>query len=564
MKNMLVQLNISNFAIIKHLDIAFRPGLNIISGETGAGKSIIINAMNLILGERASADLIRTGATEARVDALFSIPRKGPISTVLMNFDIPFDGELLIRRSLFRAGRNSISINGSIATLQMLSTLGDLLISISGQHEHQRLLKQDHHLAILDDFGGLASARQAMAAVFSDHQALLGKIQLLKGEITKVQERQELARFQMAEIEGARILEDEDVSLAGEKSRLENAEELLESVSSVYQRLYEMEDSILSSLFECARRLEKAARIDERLKDIAEAISRSRIRLEDHAMSLRDIQGTIEMDPRRLEVVQERLELLTRLKRKYGPSLAEVLAFREGLTTAMEDLDEKRHRLADLEEQLATVEKEMTAVALDLSTKRGKVAAALEQEMEKELGDLSMPDTLFRVQFRDGDGPLPGPQEILSLIRSDGFDQVEFMLSPNVGEPLKPLVKIASGGELSRIMLALKSILARSGSVEAVIFDEVDAGIGGATAQVVGEKLEALAGFHQILCITHLPQIASKAQTHFQVRKQVIDGRTQTLIAELTDKERVEEIARLLAGREITPQALAHAREMMG
>ncbi|MFZ0448086.1 MAG: DNA repair protein RecN [Desulfatiglandaceae bacterium] len=560
---MLLQLNISDFALIKHLDIAFQPGLNIISGETGAGKSIIINAMNLILGGRASGDLIRTGATEARVDALFSLLPEGHMAALLKKFDIPFDGELLIRRSLFRAGRNSISINGSIATLQMLSTLGDLLISISGQHEHQRLLKQDHHLSLLDDFGGLAPIRQAMAAVFNDHQAVFGKIRQLHEEITKVQERQELARFQMDEIERARILPDEDVLLDKEKKRLENAEELIETVSGVYHRLYEMEDSILSSIFECAKRLEKAAQIDDRLEEIAKAISHNRIRLEDHAMSLRDIQGTIEMDPGRLETVQERLELLTRLKRKYGPSLADVLAFREGLTTAMEDLDEKRGRLIDLEERLAFLEKEMKATALDLSAKRRKIAIGLEQEMEKELGDLSMPDTLFRVQFRNVDHPAPSPEEILPLLRSDGFDQVEFMLSPNVGEPLKPLAKIASGGELSRIMLALKSILARSGSVEAVIFDEVDAGIGGATAEVVGEKLQALARFHQILCITHLPQIASKAQTHFQVKKQVIDGRTQTLIAELTEKERVEEIARLLAGREITPQALAHAREMM-
>jgi DNA repair protein RecN (Recombination protein N) len=561
---MLVQLSISNFAIIKHLDIAFRPGLNIISGETGTGKSIIINAVNLILGGRASGDLIRTGATEARVDALFSLPPEGPTAALLKKFDIPFDRELLIRRSLFRAGRNSISINGSIATLQMLSTIGDLLISISGQHEHQRLVKQDHHLAILDDFGALTPARQAMETVFSAHQTLLGEIRHLKREIANIQERQELARFQMDEIEGARILPDEDVLLDKEKKWLENAEELLETVSGVYQRLYEMEDSILSSLFDCTKRLEKAARIDDRMGEIAKAISNSRIRLEDDAMSLRDIQGTIEMDPHRLETVQERRELLTRLKRKYGPSLADVLAFREGLTTAMEDMDEKRARLTRLEERLASLEKEMTAIALDLSAKRRETAMALEQEMEKELGDLSMPHTLFRVQFRDVDHPAPGPEEILPLLRSEGFDQVEFMLSPNVGEPLKPLAKIASGGELSRIMLALKSILARTGSVEAVIFDEVDAGIGGATAEVVGEKLESLAGFHQILCITHLPQIASKAQTHFQVKKQVIDGRTQTLISELTEKERVEEIARLLAGRDITPQALAHAREMIG
>ena len=560
---MLVQLTISNFAIIKHLDITFNPGLNILSGETGAGKSIIISAMNLVLGGRASGDLIRTGAEKARVDALFSIPPEGPLATLLRQFDLPVEEELVIKRSLFRAGRNSISINGSIATLQMLSSIGDLLISISGQHEHQRLLKQDHHLAILDDFGGLATTRREMEAVFQNHRGLLGEIGVLESEITGIKERQELTRFQMDEIESAQILPEEDVLLAGEKNRLEKAEELLETVSGVYNRLYEMEDSIISSLFECAKRMEKAAGIDERLEEISDAISQSRIKLEDHALSLREMQGGYEMDPKRLETVQERLELLTRLKRKYGPSLADVLAFRERLSSTIEDLDEKRNRLVDLEKHLSSLEKEMFVIALELSAKRKKTAALLEKEMEKELSDLSMPNTRFRVQFRDSDQAVPTPEEILPLLRSDGFDQVEFMISPNVGEPLKPLAKIASGGELSRIMLALKSILARSGSVEAVIFDEVDAGIGGATAEVVGEKLETLAGFHQILCITHLPQIASKAQTHFQVKKEVSEGRTQTLITELTDEERVEEIARLLAGREITPQAMAHAREMI-
>lgn len=560
---MLVQLTISNFAIIKHLDITFNPGLNILSGETGAGKSIIISAMNLVLGGRASGDLIRTGAEKARVDALFSIPPEGPLATLLKQFDLPVEEELVIKRSLFRAGRNSISINGSIATLQMLSSIGDLLISISGQHEHQRLLKQDHHLAILDDFGGLATTRREMEAVFQNHRGLLGEIGVLESEITGIKERQELTRFQMDEIEGAQILPEEDVLLAAEKNRLEKAEELLETVSGVYNRLYEMEDSIISSLFECAKRMEKAAGIDEHLEEISDAISQSRIKLEDHALSLREMQGGYEMDPKRLETVQERLELLTRLKRKYGPSLADVLAFRERLSSTIEDLDEKRNRLVDLEKHLSTLEKEMFVIALELSAKRKKTAALLEKEMEKELSDLSMPNTRFRVQFRDSDQAVPTPEEILPLLRSDGFDQVEFMISPNVGEPLKPLAKIASGGELSRIMLALKSILARSGSVEAVIFDEVDAGIGGATAEVVGEKLETLAGFHQILCITHLPQIASKAQTHFQVKKEVSEGRTQTLITELTDEERVEEIARLLAGREITPQAMAHAREMI-
>lgn len=559
---MLVRLNISNFAIIRHLDIAFKPGLNILSGETGAGKSIIINAMNLILGGRASGDLIRTGCQEARVEVLFSLPAKGAVRNLLAHLDIPFDGELLIRRSLLREGKNRISINGTIATLQMLGSLGDLLISISGQHEHQRLLKQDHHLSILDDFGGLAGTRQAMAAAFNEYQSLREAIDRLGMEIAKVQDRQELSRFQIEEIQGARIGLDEDASLAREKKRLENAGELLETVSEAYRDLYDGEHSVVSALFDCGRRLEKAARIDDRLSEIARTLSESRIGLEDAAMSLRDLSGTMDVDPSRLETVQERIEVLNRLKRKYGPTLGDVLAFCETLSTTMDDLDAKKEAMAGLEDRLAYLGEKMTAAARALSQERKQAAQALEKAVEKELAELNMPSTLFRAQFQNQASLTR--EEILPMIRGDGFDQVEFMLSPNVGEALKPLAKIASGGELSRIMLALKSMVARSASVETVIFDEVDAGIGGATADVVGDKLAALAQFHQILCITHLPQIASKAQTHFRVKKAVVDGRTQTSISELTEQERVEEIARLLAGREITPQALAHAREMVG
>jgi DNA repair protein RecN (Recombination protein N) len=546
---MLVRLTISNFAIIAHLDISFRAGLNIISGETGAGKSIIINAMNLILGGRASGDLIRTGCPEAKVEALFSIPSPGYLGELLRDLDIPFEGELVIRRSLHREGRNRISINGTMATLQMLSGLGDLLISISGQHEHQRLLLQDSHLSILDEFGGLVADREAVTAAFNRRQALHEEIQELGREIAEMRDKQELGRFQRDEIDGARIQEDEDASLT--------------TISQSYHDLYESDQSLLSGLFDCTKRLEKAARIDDRLGDIARTLAECRIVLEEAAMSLRDLQGTVELDPRRLEEVRERLEVLNRLKRKYGPTLADVLAFREKTETAMDEQNEKVERKLELENRLSSLEVELLDVARVLSDKRKKAAQQLEKAVEKELNDLNMPHTRFRVAFLDAKERNQSAPEDLSLLRSDGLDQVEFLLSPNVGEDLKPLAKIASGGELSRIMLALKSILARSASVETIIFDEVDAGIGGATAEVVGEKLAGLARFHQILCITHLPQIASKARTHFQVRKNVVDGRTQTFISELDENERVEEIARLLAGRKITPQALAHAREMV-
>lgn len=561
---MLTRLTISNFAIIKHLDISFQSGLNILSGETGAGKSIIINAMNLIMGSRASADLIRTGCDEAVVEALFPLPASGHLVELLQDLAIPFDNELLIRRSLHREGRNRISINGTMATLQMLSSLGDHLISISGQHEHQRLLRQDHHLAILDEFGALLPARQAFAGLFNRHQSLREEIQVIERHIAEMQDKQELARFQREEIDGARIEEHEDESLTKEKALLEHAEQLLTTVSETYQQLYENDHSLLSGLFDCTKRLEKAAQIDERLGDMARTITESRLVLEETAMSLREIQATIEMDPQRLEAVQERLEILNRLKRKYGPTLPDVLAFREKIATVLDEQNEKAERKRELQSRLSSLEEELLEAAHLLSAKRKEAARRLEKEVENELHDLNMPNTRFRVAFLDQKEQAPDIREALSMLRSEGLDQVEFLLAPNVGEDLKPLAKIASGGELSRIMLALKSILARGGSVESVIFDEVDAGIGGATAEVLGEKLEALARFHQILCITHLPQIASKAHTHYQVRKNVVDGRTESSILELDEKERIEEIARLLAGRKITPQALAHAREMVG
>lgn len=563
MESMLSRLTIANFAIIKHLDISFQPGLNILSGETGAGKSIIINAMNLILGSRASGDLIRTGSDEATVEALFTLPPSGDLALLLQELAIPFDGELLIRRSLHREGRNRITINGTIATLQMLASLGDHLVSISGQHEHQRLLRQDNHLSILDEFGGLAGDREAFSELFTTCQSLRAELGVLEREIAEMKDKQELARFQREEIDAARIEEGEDESLLKEKVRLEHAEHLLETVSETYQALYESDRSLLSGLFECTRRLEKAAKMDDRLEHIARTLGESRLLLEETAMSLREIRETIEMDPQRLEAVQERLEILRRLKRKYGPTLADVLAFRERIAAGMDKQHGKEEKRRELQSRLTALEEELLAAALSLSKRRKKAARHLEEAVETELDDLNMPKTRFQVSFL-GREEAQDPEKSLSMVRIEGIDRVEFLLSPNVGEQLKPLAKIASGGELSRIMLALKSILAKSASVESLIFDEVDAGIGGATAEVVGEKLEALARYHQIMCITHLPQIASKAHTHYRVRKSIVDGRTESSILELDQKERVEEIARLLAGRRVTPQALAHAREMVG
>ncbi|MBW2115553.1 MAG: DNA repair protein RecN [Deltaproteobacteria bacterium] len=561
---MLVQLSISNFAIIKHLEITLRPGLNILSGETGAGKSIIINAVNLILGGRASADLIRSGCREATVEALFSFPENLILKEMLSGFGFAFDGELLIKRTIFREGRNRVLINGSMATLQMLSRLGARLISISGQHEHQLLLKSDNHLYLLDDFGGLSTERMKLGELFSSLQSLKDKIRYLEKEIQETGEKQDLSRFQIQEIERAGFTPGEDEMLAQEKSRLQHAEELLEIVTEGYQTLYERHDSVLSSVSQYTKKMDRGAEIDRRLGYIRDALTEIEVKLEDASFSLRDFQKTIHMDPHKLEEVLERLELINRLKRKYGPSLEDILQFRDKLVSRMYDLDEKRTGLDELVSKRQALEADLIKMAAALSKKRKKTKTILEKAVENELQHLHMAGTRFRVRFDEEvhDQKGRGKPEI-EKIGADGLDRVEFMISPNVGEELRPLAKIASGGELSRLMLAVKTILARTGSIETVIFDEVDSGIGGGTAEVVGKKLLSLAEYHQILCITHLPQIASQGQTHFLVIKEVVDARTQATISELDPESRVQEIARLLGGREITPSAVAHAREML-
>jgi DNA repair protein RecN (Recombination protein N) len=562
---MLVQLTISNFAIIGHLEIHFKPGLNILSGETGAGKSIIINAVNLILGGRASAELIRSGAEEARVEALFQVPLPSPVRSVLEEMDIPFHGELLIKRHLSREGRNRIVINGSMATLQMLARLGQMMISISGQHEHQLLLKPENHLSLLDDFSGLADERESLRNAFNEHQGLKEKRDTLKKEIREKEERQDLAKFQREEIEKAALRPGEDTALEAEKKRLLYAEKLLEEVREAYGSLYERDDSVLSNLSQSLRRLERGADLEERLKTIAKALASAKAEIEESAMELRELQKGIVMDPRRLEEVEERLQLLHKLKRKYGASIEEILQHKDRLAEMMGSLDQRREELGRMENRIEEAEKTLVSKAIQLSRKRRQAAGRFEESLKEELALLSLAGTRFEVQFQDSSESLKTErEELMRKLKAEGLDRVEFMLSPNVGEDLKPLSKIASGGELSRIMLAMKTILARSSSVETIVFDEVDSGIGGATAEVVGDKLRSLAGYHQILCITHLPQIASKGMTHFVVEKQVLGGRTATVISELGFEERVKEIARLLGGKKVTQKAVAHARELLG
>lgn len=560
---MLVQLTISDFAIIRHLDLALRPGLNIISGETGAGKSILIQAVNLVLGGRASGDLIRSGASEARVEALFSLPDRAALGDVLAEWDIPFEGELVIKRTLSREGRNRVQVNGTLATLQTLSRMADRLISISGQHEHQRLLRPENHLPILDAFGGLEEERFSLSAVFETVRSLRAEKARLETEIRADEERQELLRFQVREIEETHIRPDEDLTLAEERKRLQFAGELQEIIRYTYQRLYESEESVVSVLSQCVKRLEKGAGIERQVEDVRAGIDEIRLKAEDAALTLRELERSVKGNPERLQEVEERIALLHRLKRKYGPTLGDVLTFREKAACLLTGREEKKERLSALGRELEAAAGDLYRKAEALSRKRMAAARKLEASVIRELQDLHMAGTAFQVRFYDGEESSKPPGEDGEGIGPDGMDRAEFVIAPNVGEELRPLAKIASGGELSRIMLALKTILARGAGVETVIFDEVDAGISGATAEMIGEKLLALSRFHQVVCITHLPQIACKGPHHFLVKKGVSGGRTEAVISELDSDSRVHEIARLLGGLEITAAAVARAREMI-
>lgn len=561
---MLAQLIISDFAIISHLEIEFKTGLNILSGETGAGKSIIINAVNLILGARASSDLVRSGASEARVEALFHQPENEYFSKFMSDNNIPFDGEIVIKRNISREGRNKITVNNSITNLQTLSTIGMMIISISGQHEHQVLLKPDNHLLLLDDLGNLINARDGLSELFNEYESYKRKIKQLETEITNRKEKQELSLFQINEIDSAEIKDNEDKNLEEEKKRLKNAEQIKDIMAGSYYRIYEKEDSILSETALCLKEIKTGSSYDSRLSSLASSLESIKAELEDVSFQLGDIKEDIVMDPVRLEQVEERLQLINRLKRKYGPELENILEFRETLSQQVNDTDQLENKLKAYRENFDILSGQLLKKANELSKERKKVSLEMVKSVESELDQLEMSGTRFEVEFNDNN--LPEEKEspdLLHKIGPEGYDRIEFMISTNPGEDLKPLSKIASGGELSRIMLALKTILARKTSVETIIFDEVDAGIAGATAEKVGEKIQELSKYHQILCITHLPQIASKGRNHFLVKKGIKEGRTQTSILELTSDERIKEIARLMGGRVVSDQAIAHAKEML-
>ena len=563
---MLQELSIQNFAIIDDLSIQFSEGLSILSGETGAGKSIIINAFNLLLGSRASAKMIRTGAKKAELEALFEIPNHSRTAKLMTAAGYDASERLLIQRKIMSSERHRVYINGRLATMQVLCGLTENLASISGQHAHQGLLKENQHLLILDQFSNLMALRQS---VYNAYHAILPLIQdadrLLKAKQHQNDQR-ELLEFQKKEIESAQIQLHEDEHLEKERTRLKNSEILNQAAHYSKEILYDGDGAVVEQLDLAQNTLEKAAIIDTELESTCQSISETVYQIQDLAEDLRTYCDRVEFDPQRLEEIETRLALLTQLKRKYGGSIAAVLQKAEEIDRELLIIEDVDSQIKSLQTRIETAQKRMITLAQELSEKRQKAAKRFCQSVEQELHNLKMSQTQFDIFFRRTKATSDTNLYLSvndNVITETGLDQISFMIDPNPGEAPKPLISIASGGELSRIVLALKAILAKSDSVETVVFDEVDAGIGGGVAEAVGKKLKNLAHHHQIVCITHLPQIAKFGDHHFKIEKKVKDGRTKTQITPLNDKERITEIARMLGGVEITPTTLEHARELL-
>jgi DNA repair protein RecN (Recombination protein N) len=561
---MLKELSIRNLAIIDQLRVQFGPGLNVLTGETGAGKSIVVDALNLALGERASGDLIRTGSDEAVVEAAFELNSHGPavVRNILsgQGIEIGPDDDLIVRRLISASGKNKVYINGSLATLSTLASVGVHLADIHGQHEHQSLLVTDQQREMLDAFSGLLKLRDAFGSLYGRYNDLRRELADHEAGESEKAQREDLLRHQVNEIEAARLKDGEDDELAAEQRVMANAEKLAGLAASADAVLYSGEGSVLAGLKRALTSVRDIAVIDSTLEPVQELLDSGRAQIEEAARAVSTYAERVEIDPVRLEAIGDRLDLIQKLKRKYGSTIAEIVAFggkAAGELSKIERSGEERERLR---KEISGLRDHITARAGELTKKRTVAAKDLEKRVEAELGHLGMKRTTFQVRITQEHGI--DTNDGLK-VTAQGADRVEFVISPNPGEEPRPLARIASGGELSRIMLALKTILAEGDPIPTLVFDEVDAGIGGAVADEVGRKLRKIAGRRQVFCITHLPQIACMATSHFGVAKSVRRDRTSTEVRLLEPQERVDEIARMLGGKSITDVTIRHAEELI-
>lgn len=550
---MLTDLIIRNFAIIEGLQVAFGPGFNVLTGETGAGKSIVTDAVGLLLGERARPELIRTGEEEATVEAIFDLAAAPEVRRQLAEAGFDNGDELLVRRIVSRSGKNKVFINGALATLGQLQELTAGLMVIHGQHAQQGLQRPDLHLEMLDALADAGALLEDYRGIYAEVRGLEEHLRRLDEAQRERRQRLDLLGYQSRELAEANPKVGEDDELEAERLLLLHGEKLLAATAGGYETLYGEDGAVCERLQTLASGLEQLTAIDPALGPLAETLRGSCFALEDVALQLRAHGQKIVFEPTRQNEVEERLALLSRLKRKYAPTIAEMLALRERIEAELAELEDIDGTRDGLERRLAEARKQLARSGAALSERRRRGAEVLRSKVEAELAGLAMARARFEMRLT----PLSEPG-------ARGLEKGEFFLAPNPGEEAKPLARIASGGELSRIMLALKNAAPEADAVPTQVFDEVDAGIGGEAATAVGEKLRAVARGRQVLCITHLPQVAAFAEAHYRVEKQERDGRTHTLLVCLDDEERTREMARMLSGAKITDRTLDHARELIG
>ena len=550
---MLRHLRVTNFAILSDVALDLGDGLNVLTGETGAGKSLIVEAVNLLRGGRASADIPRAGAAEAVVEAIFEVPEDlaERVAAVLGEAGIEPEEEVLIRRVIQKGGRSRTYVNGVLTTATRLAELGALLVDLSGQHQHQGLVDPRRHREILDAFAAEPVRVAEMAAAWAALAAVEEQLGELGGDERARRDRAEYLRFQVEELDGARPVAGEDEALEAERVRLAAVDQLQAGARLAEELVYGGEGSASDRLGAAAREVEKLARLDAALDACARQLGEAQVLADDAAATLRHYADRLEGDPERLAAVDDRLALLRRLVRKHGAGdLADLVARAAVLRAELDGLEHRDERLAALEAARASARTRAEAAARAVSESRKRAARRLEREVGAALAELGMASARLSVSITTA--PL-GPH---------GADHVELLLASNKGEEARPLAKVASGGELSRIMLATKLVLRRADEVATYVFDEVDTGVGGATAKVVGTQIRGVADHRQVLCVTHLPQIAAFADTHFHVEKHEVAGRTETEVKKLTGQSRKDELARMLGGA-ATPRARAHAAELL-
>ena len=553
---MLTLLRINNVALIDKAEVEFGPGLNLLTGETGSGKSIIVDSLGALTGDRVSADLIKTGAESATIEGLFSIEKTKGLTAVLEGAGIEIGDELIIRREISASGRNRILVNNQLATATLLKRIGAFLVDIHGQGEHATLFDVATHLEMLDQFASFAEQRGSVAEAFHNWSVTKTELGMLRQNEAEKLQMLDILRFQVDEIERVNLRPGEESELEEEKRRLNNTEKLSTLTQEAYGLLYENTESTLTTLDKAVKRIEELAEFDARFREYKEGFVSARAVIDDAAATVRDFRGHLEFSPERLADIEDRLAEIARLTRKYGGSIAGVLEHLTESKLRLDGIESAEFREEELRKQLQEHRNTYVIAASALSEKRRTAAKKFEKEVETNLKAVALEKAKFRVDITT-------KPEDESTFTPRGFDRVEYLFSANVGEDPKPLTKVASGGEASRLTLILKTTARLKDTRRSAVFDEVDAGIGGRVARAVGQKLKELARTQQVLCVTHQPQVASQADQHFVVIKAMTKGQTSISVRELNVRERVEEIARMLAGEKITDAARENAREMI-